>query len=535
MKPASTTLTLIGVVVCALALGATIRILTGVNELLWLDELHTSWVVGSSLSEVYGRSADGNQAPLFFWLSWFPVNLLGPSELSVRLVAIVSGLGLIVAAAQLVWRWTNSVVAVTTTLVFIVFDLQFVFYGTEARPYVLIQLLSVIQAGLFFRAILPGSAKGSEEPEPFSTRAPDWGLAFVSAVLIYVHPTSIWIFVSEVCFAGLYSAWCRLKKLDRHRPALPRLVFTALVAFVLCFPVLIQMFSVFGRRGNWSLVSSPANVLFDQRSALLLMMGGPLICLFVFQFVQRVARSTHESASQTSRLPDSIWKLIFLLLWALVPTASVISVAWLEIAPIALSRYALVGSAAFPIFAGMVVAQIESLPKRVALSILLTGIFLWQNPIARMALAQRKLPVLRVEDWQTPIAASNIHGPKASHPVFLFANVIEDIDSISNPDPQFQEYLLFPVKGLYPIATDQRAILARPTIAREHFAENDTELIARQGGSWIVVRGNLELLNEIAAELRQRLSHEIEIEPDKIQFNLLDTPFSPVYLISVDW
>ncbi|MEZ6075018.1 MAG: hypothetical protein R3C56_04880 [Pirellulaceae bacterium] len=38
------------------------------TESLWLDELHTSWVVAGPWSDVASRARQGNQSPLFFWV-----------------------------------------------------------------------------------------------------------------------------------------------------------------------------------------------------------------------------------------------------------------------------------------------------------------------------------------------------------------------------------------------------------------------------------------------------------------------------------
>src|SRR4029078_9783321 len=61
------------------------------GESLWLDELHTAWCAVGPLDEVAQRAASGNQAPLFFWLEWFLFGVLGPAEISLRLMSLLSG------------------------------------------------------------------------------------------------------------------------------------------------------------------------------------------------------------------------------------------------------------------------------------------------------------------------------------------------------------------------------------------------------------------------------------------------------------
>src|SRR5206468_6541242 len=75
------------------------------RESLWLDELHTAWCAVGPLDEVARRAAIGNQGPLFFWLEWLFLGILGPSELSLRLMSFVSGSLLPLAIFLLARRW----------------------------------------------------------------------------------------------------------------------------------------------------------------------------------------------------------------------------------------------------------------------------------------------------------------------------------------------------------------------------------------------------------------------------------------------
>ena len=87
-----------------LAAGCWIRWKIATGELLWLDELHTGWVVGGSFEQALTRSAQGNQAPLFFGLVWSAIQWLGTSELSLRLVSLLAALLAMVMAARFVWQ-----------------------------------------------------------------------------------------------------------------------------------------------------------------------------------------------------------------------------------------------------------------------------------------------------------------------------------------------------------------------------------------------------------------------------------------------
>src|SRR5262245_48993574 len=113
-----------------------------IHESLWVDELHTAWCAAGSLDEVASRAAMGNQSPLFAWIEWLLVRLVGPSELSLRLPSLLAGSLLPLAVYWLSARWSTSGVGLVAAALITVDPLA-IFYATEARPYALVQLLAV--------------------------------------------------------------------------------------------------------------------------------------------------------------------------------------------------------------------------------------------------------------------------------------------------------------------------------------------------------------------------------------------------------
>jgi hypothetical protein len=81
-----------------LALGAIIAAgmlvrLWGVTGSLWLDEFSTLWVVEAGLRGVAARTLSfQGQSPLYYWLVAALTNVLGESELSLRLLSLVASL-----------------------------------------------------------------------------------------------------------------------------------------------------------------------------------------------------------------------------------------------------------------------------------------------------------------------------------------------------------------------------------------------------------------------------------------------------------
>ena len=71
-----------------------------VGESLWLDELHTAWVVADGTQQLVPRAAIGNQSPVYFALVWPFTKLAGMSEFWLRLPSVLAGVALVVGAVS---------------------------------------------------------------------------------------------------------------------------------------------------------------------------------------------------------------------------------------------------------------------------------------------------------------------------------------------------------------------------------------------------------------------------------------------------
>ena len=75
-----------------------------IAEPLWIDELHTSWVVSGEFEDVAPRARMGNQSPVYFWCVWLVTQACGHSEFSLRLSSLVAGTLAVWLAARVVIR-----------------------------------------------------------------------------------------------------------------------------------------------------------------------------------------------------------------------------------------------------------------------------------------------------------------------------------------------------------------------------------------------------------------------------------------------
>ena len=122
-----------------------LRWMISLNEPLWIDELHTAWSVDGPLDVVAGRAAEGNQTPLYFWVEWLVCQQFGLTETWLRLPSALYGSLTAIAASLLVWNFRRSPTAALTTGLLIAIEPTFLFYGSEARPYALLHLLTLLQ------------------------------------------------------------------------------------------------------------------------------------------------------------------------------------------------------------------------------------------------------------------------------------------------------------------------------------------------------------------------------------------------------
>jgi len=527
------------------ATGCWIRWKIATGELLWLDELHTGWVVGDSFEQALTRSAQGNQAPLFFGLVWSVVQGFGTSELTLRLVSFLAAMLAMVLAGRFVWQQTKSIAAATLTLALIAIDDDFIRYATEARPYALLHLASIIQAICFWRSLQRWRGFSLDQPAVSNDWLSTIGLLLSSWLVVYTHYTGVFLLAAEVLLL-LPLLLCRYLTGNTTK----EIIVTIVLFTVGCLPLLLQMNQAFGKPSDWSLVAKLNQFQAEQAVNGIRWFGIPLVAVGISTVIALFLKGRSPVvANQTVPWLNAGW-VSWIAVWFLIPLLIITGLHFYGI-PIALSRYLSVGLIAGPIFAGALVGISSARSRWISIPlILLASVYAhWYGQIQlgttlpRLQLSyqvigsitgQGQLPLLRAENWRAPIEVVNNRSDKAKWPLFLFGAVIEDEHALSDSDAEFQAYLQFPVRSLYELDSKQRVVFAGPTMSRTHFDERYLDNVVEHGGAWVLVRHELEITNEIANQLATMLQRRLVNSDATVEVKWFGSRDSLVQLISFE-
>lgn len=115
-------------------------------ESLWVDELHSAWAVWAGLGEVAERAEAGNQSPWYFYALWVWKQLAGGSEPALRLPSVLAAAAACVVLVVAAGQASRSVITGALAGLLLALERNAIFFGTEARPFALVMLLTAIAA-----------------------------------------------------------------------------------------------------------------------------------------------------------------------------------------------------------------------------------------------------------------------------------------------------------------------------------------------------------------------------------------------------
>ena len=472
-----------------LAIGVWLRIHFA-REPFWVDELHTAWAIDCDFSKVAVRAGQGNQTPLYFWLLWALQSVVGYSDSLLRGVSVTLGAAVMLVVGWLTLRLTNSLSAVVVAIVIVAFDPIHLYYASEARPYVLLQLLVAIQVA----SVTLLMAEKSQERQ-LRLR---WLRLFVTsattALLLLTHVTGLWLVVAEFVF--LAATW-------RWKPQRDLLVAITLgsLAMTIALPV---MQGAFAKRSDWWAVSD-IDSFIQQAGTLAGVLAIPIIIATLNAF-----RKKPDAAAMG--VAPKLHVALLLATCCLIPFLIVIAAQLCRFAPLASMRYAIVGLVPTALLAAYATFAIGAKHIRVAVAILAIAVFAFTNPLLQNVWQTGQLAHFRNENWPQAVAQISKDDAKI---VFLFANLVEDsrLKTVGKSDHGFINYLKFPLASpaanVSPAANLQaQQIVPMPTLTGQRWTDEHLQMLNNNETGWIVMRAPPALADEITSELTSRATQQ---------------------------
>jgi len=450
------------------------------DESLWIDELHTAWVVAEDASDIPARSAIGNQSPLYFVGVWLGVQMGGIQEWVLRGPSIVAGAALSPLLFFLVRSWTRSATCSLLAAALAAIDPTLLFYGSEARPYALMQLTVVGHLFAFGKLLFCKHRK-----------AWAWEIIFLllGVVAFYLHYTAALLFPAEA-IASLF-----LFAVHREHVAIKwqRLLALAGALALAMTTAYFSLANIFARRNNWSIGFGEGEMV-----ASLEMLGFHrylIAPLALFAFVAFIASIKLRFQIPWKRFIPSA-PLTLAISWFLCP----LLIAWIvtvsDLVPLFYHRYLLVALPGGIVFVAVLCSAV---PRRLRLlfSVILLITALVTGGLAENIYRYNRLLPPRNEDWRGAIAKIN-GSPENDLPVALYSQLIESTALEEHPgDEALRAYTLCAVTSAYLLdnggySDRKREFVSIPMSTEPKLRTTDITTIASAGGCWVIVRGDVE-------------------------------------------
>ena len=475
------------------------------DDPLWIDELHTAWAVSDGLLELVPRAAAGNQAPAAFTLEWLSSELLGTDELTLRLPSCLASLALVALLPLVVMRLGGGWSGALLSGLLAVADYWSVVFAVEARPYALVQLVSLLHAWcLLGRMGYCGS---------LSRQAHTWwraGWLSTAILLVMLHYTTLLLVL-----AGMM-AWWLVRGIRADHDSTRSWLLDHLLLGICCLPLLPHLAMVAARRANWAHFIEIPSVL----DGLALFPLVPYLAVPLLGWGLVALRSGQGGEKETRENRP----LIVLALLVVIPLA----IAWLstrfDLARLFFPRYLIGISGLLIVLSGLLIGRLGQ-SRLFHLALLLGSLFIG---LVFSGEAMRTWQIkARQEYWPALLEFQANFDPPGSLPVFLCPGLIEDrsLHALSPSPPvagiSLEEFCLFPLSGPYQLHKQPPALLPLPSSPPGWPA--GAEKLARQaGGAWLILRGDEERARRWTREL---LDHSLRVRVHE---------FGQLYLLRLD-
>ncbi|MAD79407.1 MAG: hypothetical protein CMJ50_00995 [Planctomycetaceae bacterium] len=462
-----------------------------ISESLWLDELHTSWVVSDTFDAIAPRARIGNQSPVYFYVVRLSTVALGENELALRLPSLLAGVALIVAVGVVTWRWCGATSAGWLAAILVALDSNMIFFSQEARPYALVQIIALLQLAAFWSL----------------QRQYRWGRRLAVAVgwivLFHLHYTTILLLAGELLWWAAVQFWQRGK--GTYRPA--QLLCDVAVTVVACAITWRHLGEIAARRSMWEMFVSkqPPWVTIGWFHWDLYVLSAILLCvgLTTVAFFWHRRSFWHRNATESRiaiELPTWFAIIPLLVLWWCAPVVIAWSLTAGDLARVFFPRY-LIGVAVAPmICTGLCVAICRGPRRRTVAVLAITAMAVVGNGLMGQFLRDGRLITDRREDWRGAIAWLNATREDTA-PVLVRSGLIEADRLRAESDHPLREYCILPVTGLYQVR-QPAVIYPLPTSHSGRLSSQAAGLLQQHHGGWLVINSRPAMHETLRRDLR---------------------------------
>jgi len=529
VNEASVTRWLLIWVLPAILLAALVLRLKFAQQPLWIDELHTAWVVQSDWSEVAWRAAIGNQSPLFFYLVKLVIEGLGFSPLNLRLISIVASTLQIAVVFGVLLRWTGAPAAGTVAAWLMMINPIQLFAGTDARPYALIGLVACGQIAL----LVEFWQRATSHRE--ATYRFDLAWVGTTTLLFYLHYTTL------LWSAALWIGWCWLSVTSHPRPSrrqvLRWLLVMPVIMVILAIPGLWHLATILPFGGQWSSFVRLDSFFISLSSLLLVLLVGPLLAGLIVQFLYLL-----KPGQMWSLVKETTWWPLMVMTMCglfLPPVTAALLTGW-SIMPVAHWRY-FAASVSVGFFLPGLMIGIWYWPRvRWMITALMIALGMASNWDLLGIFWTGTWPRLHDEQWEDVSQTIRRHTAERDLPVILCPGLVEDgwlvrelLPLTPEQRARFRHYCIFALDGPYRIYDDpdrnREWVSARPTDDRLRMALPQADQIRQAGGCFLVVRSHQGVLaKNIAKHIKMAMS------TDELRMQITELAPAPVSLFLIE-
>lgn len=450
-------------------IGAALLRFSNLRESLWLDELHTAWVVAGSWSEIGARAQIGNQSPWYFYLVRLVVDVCGTNEITLRLPSLIAGLALIPLAWRMAWGWGRSITAAAMVAALIAIDHWCVYYSQEARSYALVQFVSLLQVACFTRLLDRSEIR--------------WrvGCVVLTSLMFYLHYTSV------ILIAGEAAAYLRVYAISRgslsYRPL--QAFVDAGVCVATAVPAIPHLAYIAQHRGNWALmVARPGFAGLLNLFPIAVCTLPPLAAIVLDRVVGKV--SDRNDPVERRGLARA---LILCVSWLAVPLCATWMLTRLDIARLFMVRY-LIGIVVAPILlGGVLLAAVRRRAIQHAVALIVLMLAAYQSGLLLKLVQPGALRSERNQDWRGAVAEIQRDAASSDWPVLVRSGFVEADELRHSTEPLLRAYCLAPVTSLYRLDSPGRTLIPLTMTDAGRLTVPSRQMLSHSPGAWVLIYG----------------------------------------------